>query len=457
MKWLPHSMAGQLLALLLLAVGLSHFIAVLMVSQWRTPDEIHPVAAHAIETRVASVYAAVARQPSQAPALLAALSQPDAVLSIDDDARAGALAMDAQEAAMAERLRGRTGLAAGQVQVRLRPAPAPDATDADDGFEAMDPESDLSGSRVLDVALALPDGRWLCSRQWPVMLHGHWKKVLGFSIPVGLLPITLIAIVFGRRIMRPLQALTDAARRLSRGEQVQPLRPQGPSDLRELAESFNDMQQRLGRFINDRTRMIAAIGHDLRTPLTSLRIRAELIEDPELRAAMIATLDDMVAISEETLQFARDDARHEPTREVDLGALVAAVAKQHADLGRAVSWEVPAGLLYRCRPVHLKRALDNLVDNAARHGRTQVRLREDAQQQELRIEVEDDGPGIAPELIEQAFEPFVTLDPARNREGGGGGGLGLAIARSSVRAHGGDVSLHNRAGGGLRAVVTLPF
>nr|WP_272494204.1 ATP-binding protein [Stenotrophomonas mori] len=265
----------------------------------------------------------------------------------------------------------------------------------------------------------------------------------------------LIAVLFARRIMRPLHALTVAARRFSRGEQGAPITPEGPSDIRELADSFNDMQYRLTRFVKDRMRMVASIGHDLRTPLTSLRIRAEFIDDPSLRQDIVSTVDEMTSLVEQTLQFAKDDAHQEPTREVDLAGLIAQVVAHHRAIGAPVDSRIAGPLRYRCRPVHLRRALDNLVGNAARHCRTRVEVSMDRAAGDIRIRVADDGPGIPPALLGQAFEPFVSLDPARSRKGGGGG-LGLAIARSSIHAHGGEVTLDNRDEGGLVATVRLP-
>jgi len=454
MSWLPRSLAAQLTALLFLAVALAHLIAVLMVSQWRTPDEIHPLSASAIVGRVTAAYGAAQALPGQAAEVVAAMGQPDARLYIDRDPLPAHRPATAQEQLLAQRLAERLQLPTEAVWVQLRPPQKLDNAGRLAGDAAVLEDQLFDRSR-LDIALALPDGRWLHSVQWPEMMHGHWNRILTFSIPVGLLPISLIAFLFGRRIMRPLRALTLAARRVSRGEHVPPLRPEGPSDVRELAEAFNDMQQQLLRFVSDRTRMIASIGHDLRTPLTSLRIRAELIDDEELRTAMISTLDEMATMADETLQFARDDAQREPSQDIALDELLAAVVARHAGIGRDVRAELIEHVHYRCRPVHLKRALDNLVGNAVRHGRSVVRLQRDTASNALRIEIDDDGPGIDPALIDQAFEPFVTLDPARNHEGGGGG-LGLAIARSSIRAHGGEVSLHNLPGGGLRALVLLP-
>ncbi|MDR2330963.1 MAG: ATP-binding protein, partial [Comamonas sp.] len=192
----------------------------------------------------------------------------------------------------------------------------------------------------------------------------------------------------------------------------------------------------------------------------SLRIRAELVDDDELRQAMVNTINEMHSMVEEILHFAQDDAMRETTQLVDLDALVGEVVEQQRTLGRQVDWSPPDSISYRCRPAHLKRALANLIDNAARYGRVQVRLTvpdaaDPGTAATVRMEIEDEGPGIAPQDMEQAFQPFSRLEVARNGETGGFG-LGLAIARSCVRAHGGELKLHNRSEGGLRAVIELP-
>jgi len=449
-------MAGQLLALLLMAMVVAHLIAVLLLSRWGTSTTIHPLSARQIEARVMAAYRVVARHPDNADTLLEALSLPEVRFELAPTPL-DTPGMDEQEQALAQGLQRRLGLPPHTVvKAHLRPhgaqSPLPDPDQTPESL-ARSPAS--GNAWVLDIDMGLPNGQWLRSRHWPTMVHPHWRRVLSFSLPVSVLPMIVIAVLFGRRIMRPLKALTEAARRVSRGEQVARLQPEGPGGVREIIEAFNDMQERLIHFVNDRTRMIAAIGHDLRTPLTSLRIRAELIDDVELREAMILTLNDMSVMAEETLRFAKDEATREPTRNVDIGALVSEVVEQQRMLGRQVSWTAPAETFYRCRPIHLKRALSNLVANAARYGQVAVRLSPGQAPQALRIEVEDSGPGIPPEQLEQAFEPFVRLDPARSPETGGAG-LGLAIARSCIRAHGGDVSLHNRPEGGLRAVIALP-
>ncbi|CAM3755890.1 ATP-binding protein [Paracidovorax anthurii] len=448
MKFLPRTLAGQLLALLLLALVVAHVVAVLLLAWLRSDgDEVHPLWAQSNKTRVVSVYRTVVSHPAAAEGLLEHINQPESRFRIRAASADDATAPSPQEDALAQGLRQRLGLPADvPIKVGLRPrAPA----DADLAL----PDED-EHDRVLHIDVRLPDGRWLTSSHVPTLLLSHWRRVLSFSVPVGVLPIVVIAIFFGRRIMRPLRTLTEAAKRISRGERSAHLPLAGPEGVREIIEAFNEMQDRLLGVVNDRTRMVAAIGHDLRTPLTSLRIRAELVDDDELRHAMVATLNEMNTMVEEILHFAQDDAMRETTQHVEMGLLVSEVIEQQRVLGRDVAWSPPQALPYRCRPAHLKRALANLIDNSARYGRVQVQMALSANRV-LRIEVNDEGPGIPPDQIEQAFQPFSRLEMARSGETGGFG-LGLAIARSCVRAHGGELRLHNRPEGGLRAVVELP-
>jgi len=209
------------------------------------------------------------------------------------------------------------------------------------------------------------------------------------------------------------------------------------------------MQERLHNYVSDRTRMLAAVSHDLRSPITALRLRAELVEQDDLRERMIASLDDMQQMVEATLAFARQDAEAEPTQTVDLARLGRDLVGERAELGQPVKWEGGNAMAYPCRPVALKRALGNLVENAVRYGGS-ARVRLEARG----FVVEDDGPGIPEDRLEHVFEPFARLEESRSQDTGGAG-LGLAIARSIARSHGGDVVLRNRPEGGVRAVLSL--
>jgi signal transduction histidine kinase len=205
--------------------------------------------------------------------------------------------------------------------------------------------------------------------------------------------------------------------------------------------------------------MLGAMSHDLRTPITRMRLRAEFIEDDEVRAKMLSDLAEMETMVNATLAFSRDQASAEPTVALDLASLCRTVLDEQADAvpgsARTLLYQGPEKLVVKARPVALKRALGNLVQNAVKYGgAARIRLTQPERGQ-VRIAIEDDGPGITPDLLETVFQPFRRLETSRNRETGGTG-LGLPIARNILRAHGGDVTLANRAGGGLTGVATLP-
>jgi len=263
---------------------------------------------------------------------------------------------------------------------------------------------------------------------------------------------TLIIII--RYITEPMKRLAQAADALGRGEEVAPIEARGPGEIQQAIEAFNDMRERLSRSVLDRTRMLASVGHDLRTPITTMRLRAEFIEDEETRGRILSSLDEMQHMAEAALAFAREEAVVEPTRVVDLNALVGTVCADQADMRRDVTYEEFGRLPYRCRPHSLTRAVRNLVENAIVHGHS-ARVRMNGPEQEVWITIEDDGPGIPDRDMGRVFQPFVRLDESRGQETGGIG-LGLAIARSIVRGHGGDILLENRVEGGLAATIQLP-
>ncbi|MEK0083724.1 ATP-binding protein [Benzoatithermus flavus] len=305
----------------------------------------------------------------------------------------------------------------------------------------------------LVAAVQLGDGRWLnAETSFPTPPAWGLPNLVSLVLTAVLVGVAVVLAV--RRLARPLARLAVAADALGRGEALPPLPEVGPADIRSTVRAFNRMQARLKRFVDDRTAMLAAVSHDLRTPITSLRLRAEFVEDDETRERMLDTLDEMQRMVEGTLAFAQGEAASEETRVVDLAALVESIVLDLTDLGADVAFASPGRLAYRCRPLGLRRALRNLIENAVRYGkRAQVSLASD--RDGVRIVIEDEGPGIPPDMMERVFEPFVRLEGSRSRETGGIG-LGLAIARSIVRGHGGDIRLENRPEGGLRVTIALP-
>jgi signal transduction histidine kinase len=263
-----------------------------------------------------------------------------------------------------------------------------------------------------------------------------------------------------RQLTAPVRTLADAAERLGRDVINAPNLPeQGPTEIVTAAIAFNTMASRIRRFVEDRTFLLTAIGHDLRTPITRLKLRAEYMEDDEQRMKMLADLDEMESMVAATLAFGRDIAASEAVGRMDLAVLLRTILDEAADgdpgRAQALSYAGPEHLPVQARPLSLKRALTNLIGNALKYGDAARVTLGMPQPNFAQINIDDDGPGIGPENAEFVFEPFRRLETSRNRETGGSG-LGLSIARNIIRAHGGDITLHNRPVG-LRVTVSLPI
>jgi signal transduction histidine kinase len=318
------------------------------------------------------------------------------------------------------------------------------STDRGQSSSAADEEAVLEAN--------LPDGQRITFTIPGVPSFG------GYVLPIFLSSLVLVAILIAfwtaRRLAAPIRQFARAAERLGVDLTAPPLAVRGPQELRTTIVAFNRMQDRLQRFLEDRTQMLAAISHDLRAPLARLRFRAEMVADGEQQRKMFDDLEAMNAMIDSTLAFARDDARQEPRRLVDLDVLVEDVCEDVADAGGNASYGGARGIDVRCRPTLIRRAVANLVDNAIKYGHAaRVRIVRDSDR--VVIVVDDDGPGIPPEEQEKVFAPFYRLDAARDPSKAGVG-LGLSIARTVAREHGGDVTLKNRDGAGLSALIELP-
>lgn len=311
----------------------------------------------------------------------------------------------------------------------------------------------FSGSLGYGFKTQLDDGRWLNAAFYQHDKGGLWTSQSLISLGLTASILALIGVFIARRIARPLRHLATSAEALGRGENLPPLSEDGPEEIRRTAQSFNTMQSRLHRFVEDRTKMLAAIGHDLRTPLTSLRLRAEFVNDEDIQRKMLATIDELQSMTEAAISFARGESIREETRAIDLEALVGSICDDQSDLGHPVTHIEGAKMKYRCRPDGLRRAIRNLVENAVRYGsEAKVFIRQTAST--VDIVVEDRGPGIPDDMAEKVFAPYVRLETSRNRQTGGIG-LGLSIARAVARQHGGDISFSN-GDAGMQAVISLP-
>lgn len=312
----------------------------------------------------------------------------------------------------------------------------------------------FSGSLGFGFKTQLDDGRWLNAAFYQHDKGSLWTSGPLMSLGFTALMLALIGAFIASRIARPLRDLATSAEALGRGQNLPPLLEEGPEEIKRTAQSFNKMQSRLHRFVEDRTKMLAAISHDLRTPLTSLRLRAEFVSDKDIQRKMIETIDELQSMTEAAISFARGESIREETRAIDLEALVGSICDDQSDLGHPVTHVEGVTMKYRCRPDSLRRAIRNLVENAVRYGgEAEVALRCTALT--VDIVVEDRGPGIPDDMMEKVFAPFVRLETSRNRQTGGIG-LGLSIVRSVARQHGGDISFCNGEAG-MQAVISLPM
>lgn len=306
----------------------------------------------------------------------------------------------------------------------------------------------------IDASIQLSDRSWLNFSVFLRTPRPFLSSRFILSLSVMLLAIAGLSVWAVRRSTAPLARFARAAERFGVDVKAPNLSEAGPREVRQGARAFNRMQGRIRRFVEDRTQSIAAIAHDLGTPITRLRLRAEFVEDETQRGKMLADLQEMETMIAATLSFARDDAASEPRRNTDLVSLLQSVCDGVGDAGHAVEFEPAGRLPYDCRPAALSRAFTNLIENAGKYGaRARVSLSEESGAIHLRIA--DDGPGIPEQSREDVFKPFHRLEGSRNRDTGGTG-LGLTVARSIVRAHGGDITLHDRPGGGLLVEVILP-
>lgn len=465
----PTSVGGQAILVLVAGLTISHLLSMLIYAGERI-DALAILGGRDMAVRAANIAHLLSDTPSDwRPRLVGTLTEPGfrVVLSPDsplpqtdgDDWR-----MESVRAFVAGRYSDRTPP---EIRVALTSTMEPESPTG--SFLHWLPTHlwhDIQGmpdAAMLQISVRLEDGVWVSflgatQSSPPFLSRANLISTLAMVISV-----LAIAIVFVTRLTRPLRTLAQAARRIGRDVNSPPMPEQGQDEIRDAIRAFNDMQRRLRQMVDNRGHMLAAISHDLRTPLTLLRLRTELLDPSDDRDRMLATLDEMESMIASILSFSREEAATEDSRRVDLAALLDSLGDDLASAtGKSVDCRgTEAPLFYDCRPLGLKRALSNVIHNALQYGdRASVTLaRSDST---VTIRIEDCGPGIPETLLEQVFDPFFRVDTSRNRDTGGTG-LGLSVARTIINAHGGQISLANRQtganckAGGLCVTVTLPL
>lgn len=317
-------------------------------------------------------------------------------------------------------------------------------------------EADIPLLGIFELAIQGLDGSWIIiepegTQSYAERLH-PWLLLLTAAVVL----VSLLSTVTARRALRPLERLAESARNFGRTRKAVPIDPAGLHEFEVIAQAMNEMQESIKRFIDERTHMLAALSHDLRTSLTGLLLDAEEVTGGDSKNRLIAGMEEMERVISATLAFAGDDLKGEPAQMIDLAALLISLCDSFSDRNCPASYSGPDHLFALCQQVAIKRAFTNLIDNAVKYGgcaRVRLRLAADG----AAISIADDGPGIPADKANLAFKPFGRLDYARNRESGGVG-LGLTIARDIVQSHGGEIRLGVPSGGaGFEVLVLMPL
>jgi signal transduction histidine kinase len=308
---------------------------------------------------------------------------------------------------------------------------------------------------MLLISMRLDDQSWVNFSTPRLGIVQHFDPaLLALTVCLAIVIIVIAALLLAW-VTRPLRDLAEAAERFNLEGKPEPLDESGPSEVRRAARAFNTMRERIRKLVGERTQALAAVSHDLRTPITRVRLRAELLDDPQTRDLIEADLGEMENMIESTLEFLKSGESSEPKRLVNLSSIAETCVDEGRDGGKDIEFFGPASLSVEGQHLALKRAVSNLIGNALKYATT---VRVEAFQSEgfAELVVHDDGPGIPNDRLESVFDPFVRIESSRSKETGGVG-LGLTIARSIARAHHGDIVLSNRPEGGLSAKLRLPI
>lgn len=309
-------------------------------------------------------------------------------------------------------------------------------------------------AREILLAAQLPDGRWFSSISVSPEPNRGDAMLLGVSTFVTFVFVLGAALLVARQVSRPLRDLADAAVRVGASGKPEEVPVQGHGDVRQTLEAFNAMSRRVSQLLNEKDVMLGALGHDLRTPLASLRIRIESMEPEAERAKAVRTIEEASQLLEDILELSRQGRSSEPERTIDVAVLVQDIVEDYSETGAPVTLQSSEKAPVACRPVLFGRAMRNLIDNAIAYGGA-ARVSVSRENAKVLVTIEDDGPGIPPDLLSRATDPFVRGETSRSRETGGTG-LGLTLADAIAKAHGGSLKLVNRAAGGLSATIELP-
>lgn len=456
LKLLPRSLYGRMVAIL---VGGTLLAQAATSTVWFDVRHIQSleIPTRLVATHLADIVRVAEQSPADVDHLSALLRSPGFEVSVNASPTHPDVPLDVDSQAAEDLLRSVLREKTGKAQTfQLLRLELLDRHNRKAGLTALLSARPTTGRFLID--LRLPDGRWLLvdakeSQGWSS--HAPWYLVADYVLRIYLLRILLVlavTLVAVRLAIAPLKRLADAARALGADILQPPLPDRGPSEVREASAAFNAMQRQLAENLSERTRFIAAVSHDLRSPLTRLRLRTEQVADEALRTQLQQDLEHMRQLVDTTLDFISSGHTREPRQRIDLDALLMSLQADFTDMGAQVivTGKSATPVSGYARPLH--RCLENLIDNAVRYGGS-AEVAVEHQPHLWRVTVADRGPGIAEAELPRVTEPFLRLDPARHSEGFG---LGLSIAEAVAKVHGGNLALRNREGGGLEAVLEVP-
>lgn len=446
-RLLPKTLFGRMVLIMVVGLVAVQILGMAIFFQERDRFSLR-TSARFFGARIGEIVKILDRLPAnQRQALAEEISSPDLAISMVATpiaAPAETAQNDEAAAIISQRLRRHLG------ETREMRVVVTDDPDAFDPYHPSKP-----AVKQLVVQVGLTGGEWIgfSSDLTPPPGPPPSSRFI-FDLLLRLAAVIVLSLLAVRLVTRPLTTLAVAAEELGRDIHRPPLAETGTLEVRRAAHAFNTMQSRLVQYIGERTRILAAVSHDLKTPITRLRLRTELLQDSEAKMKFTRDLEEMEAMVSATLDFTKGLANVEERREVDVTALIESLQSDAQELGHEVTLTGRATRPFRAYPQALKRCVGNLLDNALKFGRHADIVVED-DDQSLRIRVRDDGPGIPADQLQRVFEPFYRVEASRNRATGGAG-LGLSIARDSAHAHGGDLQLRNRPEGGLEAALVLP-
>ncbi|MCG7198810.1 HAMP domain-containing histidine kinase [Marinobacter pelagius] len=464
MRLWPRRAGGQL-ALLLVFVLLAAQVITIAILAGERQGALRSAGLEHVLQRVTDAYTLLdTTDPERQERILRALASPSLQLSIDPSPY---LSGD-ETPSLTRQLARELDLMAGQARTAMGSEETECLPDRESDHEKREKHDDDDEHHedddhrrkrrdcppILSVSLGMSSGQWFNIRAQPPAPSLLWLKASLTSVGITAVLLTLTLLLAIRRILRPVNELSQAAHAFGRGEKIT-IPERGPEDIREVTRAFNRMQHQVSRAQEDRERLLAALAHDLRTPITSMRLRVEMLPEGEDRDRLLDSLREMQHLAEATLDFIRGSTT-EQHRRYDLATLLDSLCDDLREMGLAVECEDSPRCVLQGQPEAVKRAIRNLIENAVKYGqKADVKL--ETSGQEAVVTVIDQGPGIPESERDQVFQPFYRLEQSRSRDTGGAG-LGLAIARTLIRGMGGDIRLDSGPEGkGLQVTVTLPL